>query len=312
MSLPRAAIEQAVQWTAVMRDEPIAAGERREFEAWLHADPAHAQAWSRVQGHLQHAFAALGNADPTLRHALQAPRPSRRHVLRGALALAGVGVGVALLSRPGMPLAEITADLSTGTGERLSRGLADGSRLQLDAQSAVDVHFTPQLRLLVLRAGQLIIDVQRESRPLVVVTPYGRVQSLDARLMVALHPGAAHAWVMGTQADIATRSGATAHLQAGQGARFTDTITLLAPNRSGESRWQDGWLSVVDWPLGDVINALRPYRRGVLRISPQAAVVHVSGTFSLDHSDRALSALEQTMPVRIRRYLDWWTSVELS
>lgn len=312
MSSLRAAIEQAIEWSACLRDESLLPSERRAFDAWLKADPLNAQAWHTVQGHVQRAFAPVADGNPLTRRTLQTPRPSRRHVLRGALAFAGVGVVTQLLRQPGMPLAQLSADLRTGTAERLNRVLADGSCIWLDAQSAVDIDWRTDERRLQLRTGKIIVDATRETRPFTVVTPFGSVQTSGARFMVAAHDDASHVWVMRDLVRIDSRSGAQLDVQGGHGARFNDRIQALAANRSGESTWQDGWLNVLDWSLGEVIEALQPYRRGILRVSPAAARLRVSGGFSLDHSDRALAALEQTMPLRINRYGAWWVSIDLA
>lgn len=311
--LPRQCVEQAVQWMVILRDEPVPPGERLAFEHWLAADPLHRQTYAQVQGHLAHGLGALAQASPGVRHALQAPRPSRRHLLRGALALAGVGVAATLLGRPGLPLAQITADLRTGTAERRRLTLSDGSELALDAQSAVDVQFNNEQRVLVLRAGRLMIDARHEARPLSVVTPFGQVRSTQARLSVATLETSARAWVLEHQAQVIGRQGLRQLLHAGQGARFDgEGLQALAINRIGETAWHDGWLEAQDWSLAEVVDALRPYCRGVLRVSPEAGAMRVSGSFSLDRSDRALAALEQTLPLRVHRYLGWWTSIDLA
>jgi len=311
MNLPRAALEQAIEWTAVLRDEPLPASERRAFERWLGADPAHSEAWARVQQHLHRSLGPLSARDAPVRQALQAPRPSRRHLLRGALVLAGVGITGITLTRQGMPLADVAADLRTGTGERLSRDLADGSHLQLDARSAVDLAFDAHERRVVLRTGKLIIDAHADPRPLRVVTAFGCVQTFDGRCMVATYEDRAHVWVMRSSVTVELgRGGQTQLVRADHGVSLGRTLQPLTAERNGESTWGDGFLNVVDWPLGDVIAALQPYRHGVLRISPKASALRVSGLFSLDNSDRALASLEQTMPVRVRRYFDWWVSVD--
>ena len=50
-----------------------------------------------------------------------------------------------------MGLADLTADVRTGTGERRTVTLADGSELLLNAQSAADIQFDPQRRLVRLQ-----------------------------------------------------------------------------------------------------------------------------------------------------------------
>lgn len=304
------AIEQAIEWTACLRSGQVEADERRAFDRWLAADPSHAQAWASVQQHLGSTLGPLGDGNPALRRALQAPN-GRRRLLRGALALAGLGVGAQLIGRHGLPL-ELDADLRSGTGERLSQSLSDGSQLRLDACSAVDIDFTASQRNLVLRSGKLLVDILAHPRPFNVQTACGSVSAQRTRLMVALHGDSVHAWALDGSAHILTQGGAKLSLQAGQGARFdVAQITPLATNRQGETSWTDGWLSVDDWSLGELVEALRPYRHGVLRVAPEAAQLRVSGLFPLDDSQRALHTLEQAMPLRIEQYLGWWTRIEL-
>jgi transmembrane sensor len=177
----------------------------------------------------------------------------------------------------------------------------------------VDVHFTAEQRLLVLRTGRLLVEARDEARPLSVLTPFGQVRTTQARMSVAHLETSARAWVLRHQAQVISQAGTRLTLQAGQGAHF-DALQVqpLALNRIGEAAWQDGWLEAQDWSLGEVLDALRPYCRGVLRASPRAAALRVSGSFSLDHSDRALMALEQTLPLRVQRYLGWWVSIDVA
>ena len=306
------AIEQAIEWTACLRSGEVSASEQRAFEAWLAADPAHVQAWCSVQGHLARALTPLADGGPALRRSLQAPSSiDRRHLLRGALAIAGLGLGGYLLGKTGLP-AELAADIRSGTAERVARLLPDGSQLLLDACSAVDLRFDAQTRELHLRKGKLQVEVVADARPFIVRTPAGRVQTADARFTVALQDQASRVWVQRASATISTLGGTEATVDQGHGASFDSLgIQRLADRRQGESSWTGGWLSVDDWSLGELVEALRPYRRGFLRVAPQATGLRVSGLFPLDDSDSALRALEQTMPVKIEHPFGWWTRIEL-
>ena len=66
-----------------------------------------------------------------------------------------------------------------------------------------------------------------------------------------------------------------------------------------------------DEPLGQLIEALRPYRAGLLRVSPQAAQLRVYGVFALDDSDRTLRSLAETLPVQVNRHGFWLTTVDV-
>lgn len=311
MKPERSALEEAIEWTACMRSGDVQADEQRAFDAWF-AEPGNAQAWERVQAHLGATFSPLARGpDSRVRRVLQAPDPQRRRLLRGALVLGGVGVGAALLGRQSGVLSGLGADFHTATAQRSGFNLADGSTLLLDARSAVDIDFTASERNLVLRAGKLIVQASDDPRPFVVHTPDGFARGTGARFMVALQGRATHVWSLQSGLCIGRTDSLCTVLQSGSGARLdTRGVLPLAANRKGESSWESGRLSVDDWSLGDVVEALQAYRRGVLRISPAAAQLRVSGTFSLDDSEQALASLEHTLGLRIERYLGFWTQIE--
>lgn len=295
-----------------MRSGEVLDDEQKAFEAWI-ANAANAQAWERVQTHLGTTFLPLArNSDSKVRRVLQSPDPQRRRLLRGALVLGGVGVGATLIGRQSKLLTSMGADLSTTTAQRRDFKLPDGSTLVLDARSAVDIDFTASQRNVMLRKGKLVIEASDDPRPLVVRTSHGFARSSDARFMVSLQDDATHVWAMTSSLCVGLLEGQCSLLKSGAGARLNSrAIQPLAANRKGETSWESGRLSVDDWALGEVIQALQPYRRGVLRIDPAAAQLRVSGLFSLDNSERALASLEQILPVRIEQYLGFWTRIEL-
>ncbi|WP_338001310.1 DUF4880 domain-containing protein, partial [Pseudomonas brassicae] len=94
------------------------------FDAWLHSDPAHAQAWCRLQERLGSSFGTLRALEKRLpgqageaRRVLMQPGTTRRDVLRaiGGLGLLGGGLWLAARSDTGTAL---MADLHTASGER--------------------------------------------------------------------------------------------------------------------------------------------------------------------------------------------------
>jgi transmembrane sensor len=106
----------------------------------------------------------------------------------------------------------------TASGQRRSFTLDDGSRLGLNSHSAVDLLFDADQRLLVLRRGELLIQVAADpQRPLRVRTAQGQVQALGTRFLVSqekLDPcgGAA------TQRRASLADGRQLDLQEGQAA----------------------------------------------------------------------------------------------
>ena len=303
------AVAEAIDWLALHRSGAMSAADRQRFQQWLSLDPDHAVAWQRLEQRLGMAFADM---PPLARQVLSTESASRRRLLRGALAVAGVGAGGWWLQRLGL-LPVPGSDLQTGLAERRPFTLEDGSLVVLNAQSRADVAFTARSRTLFLREGALSIQVAADpQRPLIVVTAFGEVRALGTRFTVNLRDQAADVWVQESRVQLLAPNGARLELGSGQGAVLSSAgIRALDPARAGEGTWEDGYLEVHDQPLSAVIEALRPYHRGLLRISPDAAALRVSGVFPLDESGQVLRTLQETLPVRVERRFGWWTEVTL-
>lgn len=79
-----------------------------------------------------------------------------------------------------------TSDLATATSERRSVQLPDGTRLQLNTDSAVDLDFNAQQRLITLLRGEILVACGTAlSAPLRVQTRHGVLEGIDGRFVSA-------------------------------------------------------------------------------------------------------------------------------
>lgn len=305
-----------IAWAVQLRSGDASAAEQAAFDAWRRADPRHEAAAAR----LERALGRVGKLPEGLapRQAMSRSlleQPARRRAVRNTLGVVLVGTGGGLLWTNGRrPLSSLGADFATGTGERRVFVLADGSRLWLNARSMVDQSFDGAARHLRLRGGAVIVEVARDSggRPFVVHTAQGHVQALGTRFLVRQDEGSSLVAVLHSAVRIEPLQGAAVTLPQGRSARLTAQGVLqeaLAPRVA--SAWEDGFVEVHDRPLQEVVDALRPYHPGVLRVSPQAARLRVTGSFPLDDSERTLAALAQALPIGVHRRTDWWVSIDL-
>jgi len=306
--------EQAIDWMVRLRAGTPDARLQERFNAWLALDPAHAQAWSRLQERLGGSWNTLRALDKRLpgdaRQVLLQPQGSRRDVLRaiGGLGLLGGGLWLAARS----PLGDnLLADLHTARGQRQAFTLADGSRLSLNAQSAVDVQFDQQQRLIILRHGELVIQVAADAqRPLRVRTVQGSVQALGTRFLVSQEPQATRVVVLEHSVQATLRNGVQHTVLEGQAVMLhADRIEPLAGNQGYRADWLAGHLSVLDDSLEQVVNALRPYSRGFVRVAPQVRDLRVQGVLPLNDPHRAFAALTETLPIRVDHYSPWLTLI---
>ena len=309
--------EQAIDWMVKLRAGTPDAALQTRFNAWLAMDPAHLQAWTKLQDRLGASFNPVRALDRRVpgqaseaRQILLQPHASRRDALRVIAGLGLLGGGLWLGARS--PLGDsLLADLSTGRGERQAFDLADGSRLNLNANSAVDLRFDAQQRLVILRHGELVIQVAPDpQRPLRVRTAQGQVQALGTRFLVAQEQDATRVVVLQHSVQLRLPDGTTRDLQEGQSALLTTArITPTEGDQRGRADWLLGRLNVLDEPLDQVVAALRPYQRGFIRVAPEIRHLRVQGVFPLDDPIRTLAALAETLPIRVDSYSPWLTFI---
>lgn len=309
-----AALQQAAEWYALLQDERVADSDREHWRRWFDADSDHRAAWSYVervgrhfaplqQGGCEAADAALSSArGVTRRQALQSL------VLFGAIGLLGAGA----LREAGVArqLRAWRADYRTAVGEVRALQLVDGSRLWLNTASAVDVDFSADLRRLLLFDGELLVETAQDARPLVVESREGRMRALGTLFSVRQQSGFTDLAVYDGAVELRNES-ATRVVQAGEQVRF-DAETIGVPQLAQRARqlWSRGLLLAEEIPLRELLAELGRYRRGYLAAAPEVAELRVMGTFPLNDPEQVFALLEQALPVRVRRTLPWWTTVE--
>lgn len=309
---------QAVQWMLRLNAGAADSAEQRRFQQWREADPAHAQAWATLQesvaGPLQ-ALRALGaaqtpDAPGAALRGMLVRGPSRRLFLGKTLTLAAVAAGAGWA---GAQQWQRRGDLVTGTAERRTVQLDDGSRLLLNAECRLRLEFNGTVRRVRLLQGALIATVTPdESRPFGVSTDDGTAWALGTRYMVRKEADHSVAAVLEHTIRVRSRGGATEQLAQGQAAAYdaSGIQRLDGMPASALAAWEAGRIDVLDAPLADVAAALRPYMRGPVHLTAAAARLRVQGVFSLDRPDEAWAALAATLPLRIDRYGGWLTWVD--
>ncbi|WP_343590527.1 FecR domain-containing protein [Paracidovorax wautersii] len=326
--IPPAVARQAVDWLLELQTEdgsPDAPGDarhtRRQWQAWLDADPLHARAWQRiaeVDGQLR------GVPPAVALQTLAAPGLQRRHAVRLAVLLSAGAGGLLAARQAGLGAQawqQLAADMATGTGERHEARLPDGTRVWLNTASAVDVRYSATERLIVLRAGEILVRSAPDNapdaatgtaRPLRVRTAEGLVRAVGTRFTVRQHDGHTAVGVLQGVVELTpARLGRPAlHLAAGEQGRFSrEAASAAEPLQDGAGAWAEGMLVADGVPLGDFIAELSRYRPGVLRCAPEVAGLRVSGSYPLADTDRVLAALTRALPVQVQSRTRWWVRV---
>jgi len=307
----REAIHVAARWYARRHSGAFSPEEEGRWQAWLSASELNRRAWAQMQEVARQMGQLPGEvAGPALR----AVSVRRRQVLR-TLLLGGVALPVVWAGRHMYVEQGYAADLRTPVGQRRSVLLADGTRLMLDADSAVDVVLDDRQRLIRLRRGQILITTGHPPgpwRPFVVATRHGRIAALGTRFNVSSDADGSQVAVLDDAVRItpAGQVDGGQVVRAGQQARLDGSgECVVSPASPSAGTWAGGAVVAVDMPLADLLEELGRYRHGVLRCDPAVAALAVSGAFRLDDTDSALRLLVQTFPLRVESHTRFWVMV---
>ncbi|VVO04810.1 Protein FecR [Pseudomonas fluorescens] len=279
--------------------------DRANLQHWRDSHPSHEQAWHKAQL-LRQRFADLPS---TLAMAsLDRPQVSRRQVLKRAVGAVALVPTAWLISRQ-LPLDVWRADLRTATGEGKKVQLADGSSLQLNTASAVDIDL--QHRRLTLVEGEIALNVPGTS-PLTIQTHFGQVIVSQSQVCVRQGQTGCRVSVLQGAVQLQPLRGPVFSLRAGQqvsllaaGAGAVEPFDVFAPG------WRDGVLMAQNQPLGDFLRELSSYRPGVLRWEPALESLRVTGSFRLEDTDRILSLLAASLPLEVHMRTRYWVTLRL-
>lgn len=306
----RKSFEAAASWYVQFQSQSPTAAERLAWQQWLNGDPSHQAAWNQME-QLQRSLGAL--PQDLTRRALSTTQ-QRRQVLKWMLVLGGTGY-LGWNVQQHTSLGNVWADYRTSVGERRRIVLADGTQIDLNTRTAIDVAFDARQRLIHLREGEVLIHTGKlgGQTPFYVETRQGRIQALGTRFTVRQLPDATRVGVLEDRVSVspADQPNHARLLVAGESADFDRQNVGLGHGYNGsQAAWVDGQLIVLDARLGDVIDELARYRPGVLQCDLASARLRVSGTFRLDSTDAVLANLQATLPIQVKYFTRYWVSVK--
>lgn len=295
--------QEALAWFSLLRQPGCDETQRQAFAAWC-----------QVQENA-HAYAELETFWQQLQPAPARPRPRHVTVRRSHL-----GKGLALVFLLGLgaaaylywPLIQrLASELHTDVGERRSIRLADGTTLNLDSASAMNVDLRGRTRQLHLVQGQVHMEVVLDGRAMDVEVGNARIQVYGTRLQIARHAGRDELVVFSGKAMV-TQGGEQRMVSAGERVTFDDT--RIAPVRKADLKtadsWRNGRLKATDMPLRQVLERLAGYQgQRLWMMDEHVAHRRVSGDFNLDRPDQSLQSLAAAQQLQLLGVLGHWLVV---
>lgn len=305
----------AAEWWVRLREPEPAAQTIEQWQAWLEADPRHAQAFEQVcqLGESLHA------ADAPTRASLQEtfapaerPRPRWIAALAIAASLVIAVLGWRMAVHGGSGDAADFQRYASEIGQNRDIRLSDGSTIQLGAASNLTAHYANGQRDVELGAGEAFFTVShQQDRPFVVAAGPVRIEDLGTafnvrrtgqQVTVAVTQGRVRVQAPGDKKQ------AGMELVAGQQADYDPrrgVFSMSSVPVDHVAVWRDNRLEFVNEPLSTVIANVNRYSRRPVQIAdPRLGDLTFTGTVKINTIDSWIGALPRVFPVQVSSFAD--------
>lgn len=204
------------------------------------------------------------------------------------------------------------SDYHTATGELKEITLSDGSRVILDTDTALSVHFEKSLRRVELLRGRASFKVAPDPvHPFEVTGGAVTARALGTAYDVAVSGSEVRVSVLEHSVAVRTSgSDREVTLSAGQQAHWNGR-ELKRPEPAdlrAAAAWRKGKLIFENRTLAEAIAELDRYRPGAILItSAELRALRVTGIFPLDQPDSVLNDMAATLKLRTTQLGPWIT-----
>jgi len=303
---------EVVEWLMRLDAAPQDATLRAQFEAWLAESDGRRAAYAVVEPVWRlSADLAPPSAPATVASLEDARRPTRPWRRAAVATFGALAAGLALYFLPVLQL-HLQADHLTGVAEQRDVVLDDGSKVALDAGSAIAVRYVAARREIELLSGQAFFEVTpNRARPFVVTADGVTVTVTGTAFSVATAASGVTVSVQSGSVDVADRTGTRLATSLVRG----DRVQVSREGRVAKGQvvaddvasWRDRRLVVYDMPVREVVEQLGRYRRGTIVFGDGAIAGRlVTGMIDLRRPAEALQALvdlQQGSLIEITPYL---------
>lgn len=315
---------------------------RQTLAQWRTTSPDHEDAateamrrWQTLAGMAADLRQHFGDLPPT-----RGPRSGRRSVLRSVAVMGG---GAALMGSASVSwhlwkqrqpvfvqayrtgTAQIQTAQLPDAGPEGAPAVAQGSRIDLNAQTALHVTLYRHKRVAVLERGDARFEVSPAAeRPFTVHTRAGTltvvgtaftVSDRGGPISVSVEHGHVRWQRVAESADARPLGEPVINLYAGQvlSSRQGRPDTVRQTDTSQAGAWRDGWLVFDNTRLDDALPLINAHRvHPVSAADPRVAALPLTGRFRTTDTDALVRALPDILPLQVLTSHDGQTQLRLA
>jgi transmembrane sensor len=299
--------EEAALWAARLDGSVLSADDRIALDAWLAEDPAHRtllSGYCQFSADLEQQLPLLEGIRDQVAELRQAPAPASpspwlRWPIWAGVTLAAAAAVAFFFLRPGETQFE---NFSTPVAQRQTLVLADGTKVELNAHTSLQVEIDRASRRARLASGQVFFTVKKdETRPFIVETPGGTVRVTGTAFDVRADPATFEVTVEEGSVQVSPSAAAaptllTAGEQLIAGPAGIDSRELSVRELGNALAWRRGKIFFKGVRLDEVLARFSRYHGRNLVAAPEAAGLSIGGMFSLDDLNEFFTALEMVYP----------------
>jgi transmembrane sensor len=303
-----AADEQAALWAARLDGDTLDRAQRAELDAWLARKPAHRALLSQYcqfSADLEEQVPALVSAGAVTMPAAKPAKRSRFNFpLFAGIALAAAAV-VAVTIHVVRPAPQVQ-HFAKASAQRGTAILADGTRVELNANTSLRFENTKTERRVILAGGEAWFAVAKDpNRPFYVVTPAGSVRVTGTTFNVRTEPSTRTFEVTVIEGSVEVHSGDTSGTRAenpvllGAGNQYSNRrgkSTLSPSDLDDTLAWRKGIIVFYDVPLSEALPRFAQYHGCAINVAPEVAGEPLGGRYGIDDLKGFLADLELALP----------------
>jgi transmembrane sensor len=323
---PNAIEAEASAWIVQLDGKPPSKEDIAALREWMSRSPRHLEAIRRLAG-LWGQLDVLTELVEERAGAARAAAPRRRpafavgrwRLATAAVALFAVAAAlVAVLGSPPREAAERSLH-ATAIGELKHIVLSDGSTVDINTDSIVEIDFGADERHVRLVRGEALFEVAHNPvRPFVVYAGRSAVRAVGTAFSVRIKAEELEIRVTEGRVELVPDVAATAASSPGEPAPVFPTIgasqTVILANDVPRIEtldeavldrmlsWRDGMLAFEGEPLSQVVEEVSRYTPTRIEIQdPELRDLRIGGYFRVGETDALLEALETGFGVAITR-----------
>ena len=317
---------EAASWITVLGRDHVSREDAAAFKTWLGRSDRHKEAFQSLSA-LCADLPILKELDDVAEATVASLPPETRFVPRRAVFAMAASVALVVVAGGAyqayqMRSLDQLAEFKTFVGEQRTFELADGSTVQLNTDSKVDVDYSRAGRSLWLRQGEAFFNVEKDrKRPFAVyagdgvVTAIGTAFSVRVRddtvLEVTVEEGrvalAKQSPAGAGEAEApATLDSPMAQLSAGQSTVFDEAVEEIKQMPDAELKrklaWREGMLAYSGEPLSKVIDDISRYTDMRIDVADPALLDRqVAGYFRVEEVDASIASLALSFGLQLER-----------